>query len=128
MAAHKGHASSRSRCTRGGSSVAAIPVYQSPSLPIYPHNRGAYLICTDILIGGRDSSGGILTRGRDGRQKSCSLIPGNGEEFVCTPKRPPILQHIQPTTPCVSCALALGTNYINITSSHSPPSIAEVNE
>jgi hypothetical protein len=29
MAAHKGPASSRPRCTRSGSSVAAIPVYQS---------------------------------------------------------------------------------------------------
>jgi hypothetical protein len=29
MAAHKGPASSRPRCTLGGSSVAAIPVYQS---------------------------------------------------------------------------------------------------
>jgi hypothetical protein len=29
MAAHKGPASLRPRCTRSGSSVAAIPVYQS---------------------------------------------------------------------------------------------------
>jgi hypothetical protein len=32
MAAHKGPASLRPRCTRSGSSVAAIPVYQSTSL------------------------------------------------------------------------------------------------
>jgi hypothetical protein len=31
MAAHKGPASSRPRCTWGGSSVAVIPVYQSYS-------------------------------------------------------------------------------------------------
>jgi hypothetical protein len=35
MAAHKGSANLRPRCTRSGSSVAAIPVYHSTSLPVY---------------------------------------------------------------------------------------------
>jgi hypothetical protein len=38
MAAHKWPASSRPRCTRSGSSVAAIPVYQSRS----PHQNPVY--------------------------------------------------------------------------------------
>jgi hypothetical protein len=33
MVAHKGPASLRPRCTRSGTSVAAIPVYQSSSHP-----------------------------------------------------------------------------------------------
>jgi hypothetical protein len=35
MAVHKGPASLRPRCTRSGSSVAAIQVYQSTILPVY---------------------------------------------------------------------------------------------
>jgi hypothetical protein len=36
MAAHKGPASLRPRCTQGGSSVAAIPVYQSTDVSGQP--------------------------------------------------------------------------------------------
>jgi hypothetical protein len=41
MAAHKGPASLRPRCTRSGSSVARIPVYQSTSL-LRTHRTGGW--------------------------------------------------------------------------------------
>jgi hypothetical protein len=42
MAAHKGPASSRPRCTRGGSPVAAIPVYHLP--PVFGGHAVAQLV------------------------------------------------------------------------------------
>jgi hypothetical protein len=49
MAAHKGPASVRPRCTRGGSSVAAIPVYQ-PSFRTDHHLRKLYLHTKEIPV------------------------------------------------------------------------------
>jgi hypothetical protein len=57
MAAHKGPASSRSRCTRSGSSVAAIPVYHLPRQYLAPSvqltiqlNIGASILLHEKLL------------------------------------------------------------------------------
>jgi hypothetical protein len=50
MAAHKGPASLRPRCTRSGSFVAAIPVYQSTSLPVPNRVCICLYINTDLHV------------------------------------------------------------------------------
>jgi hypothetical protein len=55
MAAHKGPASSRPRCTQSGSSVAAIPVYQS-NLKKYEMYVHLFLINFEYFLGSTEYS------------------------------------------------------------------------
>jgi hypothetical protein len=48
MAAHKGPASSRPRCTRSGSSVAAIPVYYLPSNKVTARYKEIHLFADTV--------------------------------------------------------------------------------
>jgi hypothetical protein len=87
MAAHKVPASLRPRCIRGGSSVAATPVYQSTSLPVYqstslPRINGnceveCRVVVTKENLQGCDAYAGSKTRTLQGQycfSLQCSLV------------------------------------------------------
>jgi hypothetical protein len=81
MAAHKGHASSRPRCTRSGSSVAAIPVYIDCSCRMAWKQKGTQTLVADLTT---------LARRDEGYSQESSV-----RTSVAQPRFEPAISHVR---------------------------------